>query len=254
MRSHSPLNFNRTHPTKGITVFTRILALLITSCACAGAFLLSFYALSDLAADYGVPEEHAWVWALVVDLSILGGTTARLKMRESNFARMIFICATAVSVAGNTVHALPYGPVGIGIAIFPPLAVLGLFEVCVKLLQNVNAPTPDAGHGAPAMPNVVLATGVGSRVPQASDGGTPINTPVDLTPVATADSPVDATPVTPTATAAEGRPRAIPEVPVWLQSSAPVQDLTHDWQNKAKTRPSRRSRPKADQQQIPETV
>ncbi|WP_187298379.1 DUF2637 domain-containing protein [Rhodococcus sp. BS-15] len=235
-------------------MFTRIFALLITSCACAGAFLLSFYALSDLAADYGVPEEHAWVWALVVDLSILGGTTARLKMRESNFARMIFICATAVSVAGNTVHALPYGPVGIGIAIFPPLAVLGLFEVCVKLLQNVNAPAADAGNRDPAIPNVAIAAGDGSSSPQASGGGTPINTPVDLTPVTTADGPVATTAVTPAVTTAAGRPGAVPEVPVWLPKGAPVPDLTHDWQNKAKTRPSRRSRPKAEQQQIPETV
>nr|WP_296774820.1 DUF2637 domain-containing protein [Rhodococcus sp. (in: high G+C Gram-positive bacteria)] len=238
-------------------MFTRILALLITSCACAGAFLLSFYALSELAADYGVPKEHAWVWALVVDLSILGGTTARLKMRESNFARMIFISATAVSVAGNTVHALPFGPVGIGIAVFPPLAVLGLFEVCVKLLQNVNTPGPETVESWPettpfAAAPTVQATGDRAAVTsQHIDAPALAHTVSDSHTPAAHDHEIEAQPLQDPA-AATNRPSVEP--PVWLNPAEPATNLAADWPNLSKSRPRRRPRTQPESHSVPETV
>lgn len=229
-------------------MFTRILALIITSSACAGAFLLSFYALSDLASNYGVPAGHAWVWALVVDLSILGGTTARLKMRESNFARMIFICATAVSVAGNTIHALPYGPVGVGIAIFPPIAVLGLFEVCVKLLQN--AKTPSTLSPAPSDNTPGPQTSAPSSAPSNRA------VVVESAPImSVADTSAPALTIPRTGAAPDVQPApAAPEPPVWLQGGSQPNPLTESWRDRNPPRQARKPRTEEAAERIPENV
>lgn len=104
----------------------------------AGSFWLSFTALSDLAARNNVPTSQAWVWPMVVDSTIIVATLtiASLSGPNRRKAWVLYFFAVAISLAGNAIHAWSFGPVAVGIAVVPPLLMLGSFEVCLNILTR----------------------------------------------------------------------------------------------------------------------
>lgn len=53
-------------------------ALVLTAAVAAGAFAVSFHALTEFASSNAVPAHLAWIWAVVVDATILAGTLAHV--------------------------------------------------------------------------------------------------------------------------------------------------------------------------------
>lgn len=74
----------------------------------AGAFILSFSALRDLAVSSGIPENLAWIWPLIIDGFIVTATVAifALRSRKINwYPWTALVLFAIVSVLGNAVHA-----------------------------------------------------------------------------------------------------------------------------------------------------
>lgn len=103
------------------------------------AFWLSFAALADLAARFGVPAGQAWAFPLVVDGLVVVSTVAATAMhRHRWYAWALLIVGTVVSVAGNGIHAwhLTASPIGVGIAVIPPLVTLAAIHLTIMLAQQ----------------------------------------------------------------------------------------------------------------------
>lgn len=107
--------------------YARVSALVLTVLISGGSFTVSFAALTDLAAHHGITPPLAQVWALIVDMTIVAATIARLVMPTSRYSAGMLITAAAVAVAGNMLHATEFGAVGVAIAVVPPAALLGQF-------------------------------------------------------------------------------------------------------------------------------
>ncbi|MET7769100.1 DUF2637 domain-containing protein [Nocardia sp. NPDC005366] len=79
----------------------------------AAAFRLSFTTLQDLAVLARVPKSDAWLFPLIVDGTILLATFGVLvspsKSSEQRFFLAVLGIGAAVSVAGNSIHAMASG-------------------------------------------------------------------------------------------------------------------------------------------------
>lgn len=103
------------------------------------AFWLSFAALADLAARFGVPAGQAWAFPLVVDGLVVVSTVAAAAMtRHRWYAWALLVVGTIVSVAGNGIHAwhLTASQIGVGIAVIPPLGTLAAIHLTIMLAQQ----------------------------------------------------------------------------------------------------------------------
>lgn len=129
----------------------------------AAAFWLSFTALSGLAGRSGVGRGQAWAWPLIVDGLIVVSTVAVVALdgsRAAWYPWLLLAAATAVSVAGNAVHAavgadadVP-GPLAAFVAAVPPLVLLASTHLTVVLVRSSRAADHPVGTGpdAPASP------------------------------------------------------------------------------------------------------
>lgn len=151
------------------------LSQLIAAACTIGAFAVSFHALTTLAGTHGVPGFLAFVWAAVVDLTILGGTIAHMAMPDSRYALGVFLTAAAISIAGNVAYAQPWGSIGIAVAVTPPAFMLMLVHLCVKLDLHLREtrcadPRPARPEYAPrgTEPAVDLAASFRSNNPNRS--------------------------------------------------------------------------------------
>lgn len=92
-----------------------------------GSFALSFMALYALASDNGQPPGLAWIWPLIVDMSIVIYTAAilvaQLQRRPAKLPIGLTIFYAIVTVAGNILHA-PATPLGWFVASLPPLSLI----------------------------------------------------------------------------------------------------------------------------------
>jgi len=77
----------------------------------AAAFRLSYSTLKDLAVLAHVPARDAWLFPLIVDGTILLATFGVLVCpgRERRFFLSVLVIGSAVSVAGNSLHAVANG-------------------------------------------------------------------------------------------------------------------------------------------------
>lgn len=103
------------------------------------AFWLSFAALADLAARFGVPAGQAWAFPLVVDGLVVVSTVAAAAMtRHRWYAWALLVVGTIVSVAGNGIHAwhLTASSIGVGIAVIPPVVTLAAIHLTIMLAQQ----------------------------------------------------------------------------------------------------------------------
>ncbi len=123
----------------------------------AGAFWLSFTALTRLASMAGVPDWQAWAWPLIVDGLIVVATIAVVTLsgrRQAWYPWLLLIAAALVSVTGNAVHAtLPDntsmpGPLAAVIAAVPPIVLLAVTHLTAILTRS--RPSPGTG-GSPSL-------------------------------------------------------------------------------------------------------
>ncbi|WP_328438244.1 DUF2637 domain-containing protein [Nocardia puris] len=119
------------------------------------SFILSFAALTDLAARSGVAYPIAW--PLIVDGLIVVATVAVVALRGSAYAWVLLGAGALVSIAGNVIHAvLPPGPVvaevAAAVALVPPIALLAVTHLTVILAR----PAPRAQQDEPAAASLTL--------------------------------------------------------------------------------------------------
>lgn len=111
-------------------------ALVLTAAVAAGAFAVSFHALTEFAGRNAVPAHLAWIWAVVVDATILAGTLAHVALPAARRPKVIFLGGTVVSIAANAAHAWPAGAAAVAVAIVPPVALAVLVEQCIDLART----------------------------------------------------------------------------------------------------------------------
>ena len=144
----------------------------------AGAFTLSFAALTDLArrAGFATPLQSV-VWALVVDGIILCATTAVVALKGSNgirYAWTLLGCGAAVSIAANVIHPLlPAGPipplVAAAVALVPPLALLATTHLTVILGRPRASGEAPSAAVVPQTPSLVSVPNVPVEVGDVPD-------------------------------------------------------------------------------------
>lgn len=137
------------------------------------SFWLSFAALTELATMHGIPAPRAYAVPLIVDGLVVVSTVAAATMiRHRWYAWTLLVAATAASVAGNAIHAhlLDAGPVGIGIAVVPPIVNLAAIHLTIYLVRQ--------DEGAPTRSDTA-ATGIRDTATDARDTATPVRDNVD---------------------------------------------------------------------------
>ncbi len=105
----------------------------------AGSFTLSFNALLDLATQQGQPARLAWIWPVIVDLSLVIYTAAllvaQLQRRPARLPVALVIGYGGVTIAGNILHA-PAGPVAWFVAALPPVSLILGTEVLRTMARH----------------------------------------------------------------------------------------------------------------------
>ncbi|MEV0709257.1 DUF2637 domain-containing protein [Nocardia aurea] len=161
----------------------------------AAAFRLSFTTLQDLAVLARVPKSDAWLFPLIVDGTILLATFGVLvspsKTSEQRFFLAVLGIGAAVSVAGNSIHAMASGHPLPGwaaaiVAAVAPISLLADTHGLALLFRTVQrAPvvvTETAPVSVPAAGEV--AVDPVSADPEPVDSATAVPAPVRVKPVA----------------------------------------------------------------------
>lgn len=93
----------------------------------AGSFALSFRALHELAQANGQPSDLAWIWPVIVDISLVVYTAAvmvaQLLRTGAKLPIFLTVVYAGVTVTGNILHAPPT-PVGWFVAALPPVSLI----------------------------------------------------------------------------------------------------------------------------------
>lgn len=118
----------------------------------AGAFILSFAALTDLAVMSGLNPSLAWIWPIIVDGLIVASTVAIVALAGHErkvlaYPWMLLFFGAVVSTAANAVHAiLAVGGEGAVppavsaiVAAMPPVVLLAITHLTVILVQKSAA-------------------------------------------------------------------------------------------------------------------
>ncbi|UWX87127.1 DUF2637 domain-containing protein [Arthrobacter sp. zg-Y1110] len=118
----------------------------------AGAFILSFSALTDLAVMSGLNPDLAWIWPIIVDGLIVAATVAIVALaghekRVLAYPWALLFFGAVVSTAANAVHAiLAVGGDGAVpavvsaiVAAMPPVVLLAITHLTVILVQKSAA-------------------------------------------------------------------------------------------------------------------
>lgn len=123
--------------------FAVALAIVGTLAVGALAFAMSFTKLSRLAILYNVDETQAWMFPLIVDGLIVVSTIATATMNQHRwYAWTLLLTGSAVSVAGNGIQAwvTTESALAVGIAVVPPLVLLGVTHLTMLLVADRPAP------------------------------------------------------------------------------------------------------------------
>lgn len=127
----------------------------------AGAFWLSFTALSDLASRSGVSRDQAWAWPLIVDGIIVVATVSVVALagqRATWYPWLLLLGGALVSVTANAIHAVVAADADVpqvlaaSVAAVPPLVLLAITHLTVVLTR----------HFGPATDFTELSTGLAS--------------------------------------------------------------------------------------------
>ncbi|MBF6352968.1 DUF2637 domain-containing protein [Nocardia higoensis] len=194
----------------------------------AAAFRLSYSTLKDLAVLAHIPARDAWLFPLIVDGTILLATFGVLVCpgRERRFFLSVLVIGSAVSVAGNSLHAVANGQplpawASAIVAAIAPISLLAdthglavLFRVAHRspVAEPVPEPVPVA-ESVESAPEV-LAT-VAESVPEvASPEVVPVPDPEPVTEPIPVAAPV-----------AAGISHPVRVAPVKPVRPRPVQDM-----------------------------
>lgn len=117
-----------------------VAAAALAALAVAGAsFYRSFTSLSELAVAYSFPTSQAWTLPISLDgLVIVATAAAAVSRRARWYAWALLIAGTIASVIANGIHAweLTASPVGVGIAVVPPLVTLAAVHLAIMLARQ----------------------------------------------------------------------------------------------------------------------
>lgn len=128
----------------------------------AGAFILSFAALADLAAMAGISPALAWIWPVIVDGLIVAATVSIVALagheaRTMAYPWALLLGGAAVSTGANAVHAiLASGAstvpawVSAVVASMPPIVLLAVTHLSVILVQKAGVKPAKKARPAPA--------------------------------------------------------------------------------------------------------
>lgn len=119
----------------------------------AGAFVLSFASLTDLAVMAGISATLAWIWPLIVDGLIVVATMSIVALaahgRQALWYPWALLAGGAlVSVAANALHAILAADgvvpavVSALVASVPPVVLVAVTHLSVELVQRSAEPTP----------------------------------------------------------------------------------------------------------------
>lgn len=131
----------------------------------AAAFVQSFEALRDVAADVGAVAAHlAWLTPLLIDGTIVAASAvlwSRALDRQTHLAALGVVAgAGAVSIGANMLHADPSW-IARGLAALPPVALLVSVELAMaEVRHRMRQPVPPAASAlatAATEPRVDLA-------------------------------------------------------------------------------------------------
>ncbi|WP_395704828.1 helix-turn-helix domain-containing protein [Rhodococcus ruber] len=128
----------RHHPPLGATVAATAAAVAAVAVAATG-FWRSFTALADLATAYGVPPSQAWTLPIAVDGLVVAATVAAAARHNARwYAWALLVAGTVASVAGNGIHAwlITTSPIGVGIAVLPPLVTLAAVHLAILMARQ----------------------------------------------------------------------------------------------------------------------
>lgn len=143
------------------SVFTAVAGTMFIA---AGAFWLSFTALTDLAARSGVGDGQAWAWPLIVDGIIVVATVAVVALagqRSAWYPWALLIGGAAVSVTANAIHAVVAadadvpGVLAAAVAAVPPVVLLAITHLTVILTRPLPAVGDPSGEAAE--PSIAVA-------------------------------------------------------------------------------------------------
>ncbi|UPK62846.1 helix-turn-helix domain-containing protein [Rhodococcus pyridinivorans] len=114
------------------------LAALAAAAVAGTSFWRSFTAI---AVAYRVPADQAWMIPVAVDGLVVVATVATA-VTQHRIARayswFLLVAGTVASVAGNGIHAwqLTHSPIGVGIAVLPPLVTLAAVHLTILLARQ----------------------------------------------------------------------------------------------------------------------
>ncbi|MFF0527787.1 DUF2637 domain-containing protein [Nocardia amikacinitolerans] len=159
----------------------------------AAAFRLSFSTLEDLAKLAHVPARDAWLFPLIVDGTILLATFGVLvctHRQERRFFVAVLTVGAAVSVAGNSLHAVADGRdlppwAAALVAAIAPISLLadthGL-ALLFRAAQRHSVPAPVAASAAaePEPVPVPVAEPAAASVPVAVPDPEPVTAPIPV--------------------------------------------------------------------------
>lgn len=128
----------------------------------AGAFILSFAALADLAAMAGISQSLAWIWPVIVDGLIVAATVSIVALaghdtRTMAYPWALLLGGAAVSTGANAVHAIlaagqstvpPW--VSAIVASMPPIILLAVTHLSVILVQKAGVSPAKKARTTPA--------------------------------------------------------------------------------------------------------
>ncbi|MFJ6707015.1 MULTISPECIES: DUF2637 domain-containing protein [unclassified Streptomyces] len=159
MATHNP-----TYPAAGAGASTTsrgpvAAAVLVTACFAFLAFRLSFEALTALADEHGVAGDVAWMFAVLVDGGAVVGTVGVVAAKRAGRPVAVYWVTVAsfagVSLAFNVAHS-DGTPLGVAIAVVPPVAQLVATELLVRMLPAGDTVTA-VDTVAPAVARAVAA-------------------------------------------------------------------------------------------------
>ncbi|MDH6679245.1 hypothetical protein M2284_003461 [Rhodococcus sp. LBL1] len=133
-----------TTPTAQSRRTPTVIAVVAATIICVAAFVLSFTALTDLAARSGITVPL--LWPAIVDGVVLAATVA-VVAGGGRYAWLLLVAGALISVGGNVLHAaLPDGvlPVWLRavVAAVPPVALLATAHLVVVLRGAEHHATP----------------------------------------------------------------------------------------------------------------
>lgn len=128
-------------------------------------FSMSFTALTELAAQNGVPSAQAWGLPIAIDglMVVATASTVALKAKAAiRYAYFALVLGTGLSILGNGLHAATngQGPIGIGIGSLIPIILFIATHLTLLLARERNAetvvesPVAEPVESAPAEPTL----------------------------------------------------------------------------------------------------